>query len=161
MTPFQSRQIRDLRLRGVGYKGIASVTGLTRDIVRNYCKSHGLNGLGIEVTTNIKEQMESGARMPVLWQAAHSAPDRKAPEILLRQMQAGLVGCPYRSVAIPESPPCTQRPALIADRSLEPMATASGSTAVMHVTSATGFGALRMGGTLPLSVSARRRVHHE
>lgn len=61
MTPFQSRQIRDLRLRGVGYKGIASVTGLTRDIVRNYCKSHGLNGLGIEVTTNIKEQMESGA----------------------------------------------------------------------------------------------------
>ena len=45
MTPFQSRQIRDLRLRGVGYKGIASVTGLTRDIVRNYCKSHGLTVL--------------------------------------------------------------------------------------------------------------------
>lgn len=60
MTPFQSRQIRDLRLRGMGYKGIASVTGLSRDIVRNYCKSHGLSGLGIEVTMNIKEQMENG-----------------------------------------------------------------------------------------------------
>lgn len=60
MTPFQSKQIRELRLRGVGYKGIASVTGLTRDIVRNYCKTHGLSGLGAVVTINIKEQMESG-----------------------------------------------------------------------------------------------------
>ena len=145
MTPFQSRQIRDLRLRGVGYKGIASVTGLTRDIVRNYCKSHGLNGLGIEVTTNIREQMESGA----------------ACQCCGKPLIQPRTGRPIPTVAIPESPPCTQRPALIADRSLEPMATASGSTAVMHVTSATDFGALRMGGTPTALRQRRRRVHHE
>ena len=38
MTQMQEQQIRDLRMRGVGYKAIASITGLTRDVVRNYCK---------------------------------------------------------------------------------------------------------------------------
>ena len=44
MTEFQEKQIRDLRLQGTGYRAIASVVGLSRDIVRNYCKSHGLDG---------------------------------------------------------------------------------------------------------------------
>ena len=42
MTEYQERQIRGFRMRGEGYKAIASATGLSRDIVRNYCKSHGL-----------------------------------------------------------------------------------------------------------------------
>ena len=42
MTEYQESQIRGLRMRGAGYKAIASATGLSRDIVRNYCKSHGL-----------------------------------------------------------------------------------------------------------------------
>lgn len=44
MTEFQEKQIRDLRLQGTGYRAIASVVDLSRDIVRNYCKSHGLDG---------------------------------------------------------------------------------------------------------------------
>ena len=44
MIEFQEKQIRDLRLQGTGYRAIASVVGLSRDIVRNYCKSHGLDG---------------------------------------------------------------------------------------------------------------------
>lgn len=60
MTEDQERQIRGLRMRGAGYKAIASATGLSRDIVRNYCKSHSLEGLASEFTMNIKEQIEKG-----------------------------------------------------------------------------------------------------
>ena len=60
MTPYQARQIRDFRLRGAGYKAIATVTGLSRDIVRNYCKSHGLEGFAQELTINMKEQIANG-----------------------------------------------------------------------------------------------------
>ena len=41
------------------------------------------------------------------------------------------------------------------------MATTSGSTAVMHATSATDFGALKMGGNLTPPGQRRWRVHHE
>lgn len=60
MTDFQTKQIRELRMRGVGYKAIASVVGLSRDVVRNYCKSHGLEGYATELTVNMKEQMQQG-----------------------------------------------------------------------------------------------------
>lgn len=60
MTEYQEHQIRGLRMRGAGYKAIASATGLSRDIVRNYCKSHGLEGLASEFTMNMKEQIEKG-----------------------------------------------------------------------------------------------------
>lgn len=60
MTQMQEQQIRDLRMRGVGYKAIASITGLTRDVVRNYCKRQGFQGLGNEVTVNVREQIKLG-----------------------------------------------------------------------------------------------------
>lgn len=60
MTEFQAKQIRDLRLQGTGYRAIASVVGLSRDIVRNYCKSHGLDGYASVLTINMKEQMLKG-----------------------------------------------------------------------------------------------------
>ncbi len=60
MTEYQERQIRGLRMRGEGYKAIASATGLSRDIVRNYCKSHGLEGLASAFTMNMKEQIDKG-----------------------------------------------------------------------------------------------------
>lgn len=47
-------------MRGTGYKAIATITGLTRDIVRNYCKAHGLDGLCSDLTVNMKEQMAKG-----------------------------------------------------------------------------------------------------
>lgn len=60
MTYFQKKQIRDLRMRGVGYRAIASVVGLSRDIVRNFCKTNGLDGYASEITANVKEQMQQG-----------------------------------------------------------------------------------------------------
>lgn len=44
MTIEQQQTIRDMRDDGVGYMTIANALNLTRDKVRNYCVSHGLNG---------------------------------------------------------------------------------------------------------------------
>ena len=60
MTDFQARQIRELRMRGQGYRAIASEVGLSRDIVRNYCKKQGLDGYANVLTENLKEQMADG-----------------------------------------------------------------------------------------------------
>lgn len=42
MTERQAQQIQELRSRGQGYKAIASATGLSRDAVRYFCKSKGI-----------------------------------------------------------------------------------------------------------------------
>lgn len=60
MTGSQARQIRELRMKGAGYRAIASVVGMSRDSVRNHCKAHFLDGFAAEVTLNIKEQMQQG-----------------------------------------------------------------------------------------------------
>ena len=60
MTDTQAKQIRELRMRGVGYRAIASVAGLSRDAVRNYCRSHGLDGFAAAVLLNKKEQIQQG-----------------------------------------------------------------------------------------------------
>lgn len=60
MTDFETKQIRELRMRGVGYRAIASVIGLSRDVIRNYCKTHGIDGYATELTLNIREQMQQG-----------------------------------------------------------------------------------------------------
>lgn len=46
MTDRQAAQIKTLRMQGKGYKAIASAVGLSRDIVRNYCKANGMEGFG-------------------------------------------------------------------------------------------------------------------
>ena len=60
MTELQAEQIRKMRTQGVGYRAIASVVGLSRDIVRNYCRSHGMDGYASALTKNIQEQMMLG-----------------------------------------------------------------------------------------------------
>lgn len=60
MTPEQADRIRELRLEGEGYRSIASQVGLSRDIVRNYCKSHGLEGYAKALVMNIREQIQLG-----------------------------------------------------------------------------------------------------
>ena len=57
MTKLQANQIKDLRLQGAGYKSIGSVVGLSRDIVRNYCKANGLDGYVEAVKKNVEEQV--------------------------------------------------------------------------------------------------------
>ena len=64
MTDTQAKQIRDFRVKGIGYKAIASVLGLSRDVVRMYCKNHGLGGYGAEVVVNTAEQIQQGRACP-------------------------------------------------------------------------------------------------
>ena len=85
MTEFQAEQIENLRKQGVGYRSIGTIVGLSRDTVRNYCKSKGLDGYASDITVNIQEQM-------VLRKADCTDTHREAEKILLRQMQAGMVG---------------------------------------------------------------------
>ena len=57
----QTAQIRALRMQGKGYKAIASDVGLSRDIVRNYCKAHGMEGYGEAAALNLRAQKGAGA----------------------------------------------------------------------------------------------------
>jgi ribosomal protein S27E len=53
MTDTQAARINRLRMEGKGYKAIATETGLSRDIVRNYCKKHNLSGYASVVSKNM------------------------------------------------------------------------------------------------------------
>lgn len=54
MTDIQATQIEMLRLQGKGYKAIASAVGLSRDIIRNYCKANGMEGFGEAAVMNMQ-----------------------------------------------------------------------------------------------------------
>lgn len=56
MNKFQEQQIRNLRMNGTGYRAIGAAVGLSRDIVRNYCRRHQLAGLGAVLTLNAEDQ---------------------------------------------------------------------------------------------------------
>ena len=45
MTNEQRAKITDLRTLGYGYSKIASMTGLSKDSVKAYCRNHGLGGI--------------------------------------------------------------------------------------------------------------------
>ena len=65
MTKEQAERIRELRMQGKGYKAVASAVGLSRDIVRNYCKANGMEGYGEAAKLNMQREMaENGADMP-------------------------------------------------------------------------------------------------
>lgn len=53
MTDYQKEQIPVLRSGGMGYKAIANVLGLSRDIVRGFCKKNGLEGNASVIQENI------------------------------------------------------------------------------------------------------------
>lgn len=56
MTEIQAVQIEELRMNGKGYKAIASAVGLSRDIVRNYCKANGMGGHGKTVALSMQRR---------------------------------------------------------------------------------------------------------
>ena len=60
MTDSQRAMIRQLRLDGVGYKGIAAQLNLSRDVVRNFCKKNGLEGDGVVVDLNFEVKKQTG-----------------------------------------------------------------------------------------------------
>lgn len=55
MTGEHAERIKALRIQGKGYKAIASALGLSRDIVRNYCKANGLDGYGEFTAVNLRD----------------------------------------------------------------------------------------------------------
>lgn len=48
LTSGQTRRIEELRSQGIGYRMIAQELGLSRDTVRNYCRSRGMTGIAEE-----------------------------------------------------------------------------------------------------------------
>ena len=65
VTKEQAERIKELRMQGKGYKAVASVVGLSRDIVRNYCRANGMEGYGEAARLNLQKEMaEKSAAMP-------------------------------------------------------------------------------------------------
>ena len=64
MTDLQEKQLREYRIKGFGYKAIASVLNLSRDVVRNYCKSHSLEGYAAVVAMNTSAPANAPSRTP-------------------------------------------------------------------------------------------------
>ena len=60
MTYEQARQIKKLRANGMGYRTIASMLDLSRDTVRNYCRSAGIDGRLAEDEKQLKIRMSDG-----------------------------------------------------------------------------------------------------
>ncbi len=60
MTETQKKQILKMRKNGDGYKTIASFVGLSRDVVRTFCKSRNIAGFGKAAAMNINEKTENG-----------------------------------------------------------------------------------------------------
>ena len=55
MKPEIAKQITTLRLKGLGYKSIAVVVGTSKENVRYFCKTHGLDGSAELVKLNFEE----------------------------------------------------------------------------------------------------------
>lgn len=58
MTSYEKEKIKELRLKGMGYKAIASLLGLSRDSVRGFCKRNGLYGDSCVVALNVEEKVK-------------------------------------------------------------------------------------------------------
>lgn len=55
MRPEIAKQITSLRLKGLGYKSIAVVVGTSKENMRYFCKTHGLDGNAELVKLNFEE----------------------------------------------------------------------------------------------------------
>ena len=64
MTKEQAERIKELRMQGKGYKAPASAVGLSRDVVRNYCRANGMEGYGQAVKLNLQREMAEEPAMP-------------------------------------------------------------------------------------------------
>ncbi|QGT99519.1 hypothetical protein SYNTR_0926 [Candidatus Syntrophocurvum alkaliphilum] len=59
MTELEKQKIYELRLKGVGYKAIGALLGISRDSVRGLCKRNGLDGDSKVVSLNVKEKINN------------------------------------------------------------------------------------------------------
>lgn len=61
MTNSEKEKILKLRISGLGYKSIATKLGLSRDCVRQFCKTNNIAGYANAMKVNRDEQESSGA----------------------------------------------------------------------------------------------------
>ena len=72
MTTEQGKAIVEMRVKGFGYRAIASELGLSRDIVRNFCIKMNLNGYAKDFAN-----MQSCANCGALFQPPHTGRPRR------------------------------------------------------------------------------------
>lgn len=58
MNDYQKDKIKELRLKGMGYKAIANLIGLSRDSVRGFCRRNSLGGNKAVVALNIEVKVQ-------------------------------------------------------------------------------------------------------
>ena len=60
MTDYQRNMIHEYRVQGMGYKAIGNILGLSRDVVRGYCRKNSLCGDADLVKMNVQVSIEKG-----------------------------------------------------------------------------------------------------
>ncbi|PXV87833.1 hypothetical protein C8E03_109123 [Lachnotalea glycerini] len=90
MTEVQETKIRELRLKGLGYRRIATEAGLSRDIVRNYCRSKGMAGYASFGKECIGTDFQ-GQSLFVLWKGNRAACHRASEEVLFGNLPEKMV----------------------------------------------------------------------
>lgn len=58
MNEYQKEKIKELRLKGTGYKAIAKALGLSRDSVRGFCRRNNLVGNKAVVALNMEVKLQ-------------------------------------------------------------------------------------------------------
>ena len=61
MDEFQKKRICELRADGYGYKLIAAELGISRDVVRNFCRKHSLTGYIAGMDKDVRKMVLSNA----------------------------------------------------------------------------------------------------
>lgn len=56
VTEVEKLKIKELRLKGIGYKAIATELGFSRDKIKSYCKRSGLEGDSKFIALNVEEK---------------------------------------------------------------------------------------------------------
>lgn len=133
MTDAQAAQIKELRMGGMGYRTIAEAVGLSRDIVRNYCKAKGMGGYVAATVKNLQERMESGT-ICICCGKEITQPENGRPRKF----------CSDRCRRQGTGKQFTQKYVHTAARALIPMGITAGSTAATPATSKTGSGGTKM-----------------
>ena len=60
MTDYQRKVIKNMRIKGAGYKAIAGAVGISRDSVRSFCRRNGLDGTSELIEKNVDAKILLG-----------------------------------------------------------------------------------------------------
>lgn len=77
LSSVQKRKVEQLRQEGMGYKRIVAELNISRDVVRNYCRSHGLGGYGKNYAPDSEIQIDDNHCMTCNKKLVQSKTGRK------------------------------------------------------------------------------------